>query len=130
MPPDDMTPNLKRGTIRIPEIVLFGSCNGAPLGRGPGVRRESRAKSCKDWTAEFLVKRNGPKWSHLVVVTLFAGLHLRDKDSQVIRIVNEWTSDRTIYGLDRGEAYGKGEMVWSRQIGDRFWGEEVALDSL
>ena len=86
LPPNDATPDLKDGTIKIPDAGFNRKLRWYSVGaRGEGFAGKPDLTpdlKLKDWTAEFLVKRNGPKWPDLVVATQFAGFHSRDRKSQ------------------------------------------------
>ena len=121
IPPDDITPNLKKGTIRIPEIGFNRKLQWYTIGaRGQGFAGKpdiTPELKLKDWTAEFLVKRNGPKWPDLVVTTQFAGFHSRNKDSQVVRILMNGPDTGKFIVWIEGKPTGKGGWFGADKLG-------------
>ena len=90
----DQTPDLKDGKISIPEIG-FNRDTKWYTARGVGqafasIPGRTAKLELKDWTFEFLARRNGAKWPGLVLAAEFAGFHSEfgQKDTiQRVRIV-------------------------------------------
>ena len=115
---NEATPELKSGTIRIPEIgftrkMQWYTIEGRHQGFATG-REVTPDLMLKDWTIEFLARRNGPKWADLVVASQFAGFRL-DDGSQGLRIL--------LHGADSGKL-----NVWIKGKNEK--GKWFAADAL
>ena len=121
LPPNHATPDIKDGTIRIPEAGFTRKLKWYTVGaRGEGFAGKpdlTPAIKLKDWTAEFLVKRNGPKWANLVVTPQFAGFHSRDRDSQVVRILMHGPDTGKFIVWIEGKHTGRGGWFGADKLG-------------
>ena len=118
--PNEATPELKAGTIRIPEIGFRRRTQWYKIeGRHQGFFSDSDVTPnlmLKDWTIEFLTMRNGPKWANLIVASQFAGF--RWGNDQGLRIL--------LHGGDSGKlnVWIKGE----KEKGKWFAADDVGVD--
>ena len=87
----DATPELKDGEIRIPQIGFTRKAKwytAKGVGRAfAGVGGKAGELKIKDWTLEFLARRNGAKWPGQVLAAEFAGFHAENRESQGLRIL-------------------------------------------
>ena len=114
-------PQLKSGTIKIPDIEFSRKLQWYTI-KAPGQGFAGKADltpaiKLKDWTAEFLVKRNGPKWANLVVTPQFAGFHSRDRDSQVVRILMHGPDTGKFIVWIEGKHTGRGGWFGADKLG-------------
>ena len=125
----DQTPNLKDGEISIPEIG-FNRDTKWYTARGVGqafasVPGRTTRLELKDWTFEFLARRNGAKWPGLVLAAEFAGFHSENRQNQGVRIVMHGgdTGKLTLWMKGRKSAKGKwfGANQMRIDIGEDEW---------
>ena len=121
LPPNDATPDLKDGTIKIPDVGFNRKLRWYSVGaRGEGFAGKPDLTpdlKLKDWTVEFLVKRNGPKWPDLVVATQFAGFHSRDRKSQGFRILLHGPNTGKLIAWIKGKNTAKGSWYSAEKLG-------------
>ena len=121
LPPNDSTPDIKDGTIRIPEAGFTRKLKWYTVSaRGEGFAGKpdlTPAIKLKDWTVEFLVKRNGPKWPDLVVATQVIGFHSRERGRQGLRILMNGPDTGEVVVWIKGANTAKGKWFAAAQNG-------------
>ena len=122
IPADGKTPDLKNGRIRIPALGMDEEMEWYTAGSGQhffGPVGTTPQLKLKDWTLEYLVRRNGPKFEGNVVAAEFGGFQARERDLQRFRI--------SMAGPDTGEI-----IVWMKgknnEKGAWFAGEDLGVD--
>ena len=117
----DQTPQLRNGDIRIPEIGFSLKTKwytargvGQAFSSTPG---KTAALRFKDWTAEFLTKRNGAKWPGLVVASEFAGFRSEDNKSQGLRILMHGGDTGKFSVWIKGKRSAKGKWFGADALG-------------
>ncbi len=121
LPPNDATPDLKDGTIRVPEAGFNRKLRWYTVStRSEGFAGKPDLTpdlKLQDWTFELLVKRNGPKWPDLVVATQFAGFHSRDRKSQGLRILLHGPDTGKLIAWIKGKNTAKGSWYSAEKLG-------------
>ena len=119
--PNDVTPDLKVGTIKVPEVGFNRKLRWYSVAtRGEGFAGKPDLNpdlKLGDWTFELLVKRNGPKWPDLVVATQFAGFHSRDRKSQGLRILLHGPDTGKLIAWIKGKSTPKGSWYSAEKLG-------------
>lgn len=117
----DQTPHLRNGEIRIPDIGFNLKTKwytargvGQAFASTPG---KSAALRFKDWTAEFLTRRNGAKWPGLVVASEFAGFRSEDSKSQGLRILMHGGDTGKFSVWIKGKHSAKGKWFGADKLG-------------
>lgn len=117
----DQTPQLRNGDIKIPEIGFSLETKwytargvGQAFASTPG---RSAALRFKDWTAEFLTRRNGAKWPGLVVASEFAGFRSEDRKSQGLRILMHGGDTGKFSVWIKGKHSAKGKWFGADALG-------------
>ncbi len=116
----DHTPQLSDGEIKIPEIG-FSHKTKWYTARGVGqafasVPGGSARLKLKDWTAEFLARRNGAKWPGLVVAAEFAGFR-SEKSTQGLRILMHGGDTGKFSVWIKGKHSAKGKWFGADALG-------------
>ena len=116
----DQIPRLRDGRIKIPEVGYSRAAKwyvARDIGQGfAGTPGKAPKLKLEDWTAEFLAKRNGPKWPRLIKAAEFAGFHSEDK-GQGFRILLHGGGTGKMSVFIKGQHNLKGKWFGADRVG-------------